>query len=246
MEAIASSAHTRTENSSVVWLVLASIALHVLVLALFNDSFSVTSRNEKKPVETISARLIFAPPPPPPVVEQVIEPEPKTEPIVTPLTEEQPETIQPTKEQERPEVKEPNVPEKETAEVQYPPITAQPKNTKPRLSSQQILNQHMSQITQNRIQQLAETASREYRQRRVSPQFPAANTDPFQTEEEKIMEDVTVKVNCSTTVNKSVAMVAKLFGGAVKCSDPPAHHSFIQRRLDKVNVLSEEKQRSSR
>lgn len=215
--------------------------MHLFVLFLFDHSFSISVDNKEQDTPQITARLVFAP--------ELIQEEPEK------LEQQQ---IEEVAEEPQLELTEPQNPEQiadiadivQESELSEPPIDVLPETQQqlppientdigqrradlPPISSKEMLRKHLSSINSQHTQQMAENAATEYRRKRISPSFPAANVDPFQTEEEKLLEDAVVEVDCSSTVNKSVMAVAGLLGGMMKCSKPPPFQSFIDKRLNK-------------
>lgn len=242
------------------WLIGASVLFHVLMLMVFNQGFSIQAEKKSEKVNKIRATLIFTPEmlaaelepelQQSPVEEEL--PVPKDAPINeaseflekelvenqlpekdTPVLIEKDdafyeETFQEEAIQEMAELD--NVDQKSPESPSAPFIENQ---SLPTVVSRDLAKQHLSRYSQQRNQQMAQDAARAYRQQRISPDFPAAQVDPFKTEEEKFQESVEVKADCSSTANKSVAMVASIFGGNIKCSKPPPFQDFIDKRLNK-------------
>jgi hypothetical protein len=246
----------RHSTQPIGWLIGASILFHVLMLLVFNQGFSIQAekRLEKEPekINKIRATLVFTPE----MLAAELEPESKPKIEQSPVQEEQitPKDI-PADEAPEVVVSEPlenefveNKPaETETLETDTPELTKQdpagsnpgpadenqPKYTAPTVVSRDLAKHHLNSYTQQRNQQMALEAARTYRQQRSTPDFPAANIDPYKTEEEKFQQSLQVKADCSSTTNKSVATLASLFGGNIQCSKPPPFQEFIDKRLNK-------------
>ena len=54
------------------------------------------------------------------------------------------------------------------------------------------------------------------------------------TEDEKYFESAKVRVDCSSTVNKSLAFLSGLTGGTLDCSKGQDLSPFIQNRIKKL------------
>lgn len=235
---------TRPSPQPIGWLIGASVLFHVLMLMVFNQGFTIQAEKKSEKINKITATLIFTPK----MLEAELEPEIEPEPEQSPVEEQQPVAKDILK-NEIPEYVEAKLPEKETQEIAEldnleqdiasptsDPVTDNQKPTAdiaPTVVSRDLARQHLNNYSQLRNQQMAQDAARAYRQQQVSPDFPAAKVDPFKTEEEKFQESIQVTADCSSTTNKSVAMVASLFGGNIKCSKPPSFQKFIDKRLNK-------------
>lgn len=237
------------------WLIGASVLFHVLMLMIFNHGFSIQAEKKTEKTNKIRATLVFTP--------EMLAAELKPELQQSPIEEELPTPKDiPKNEAPEPLEKnlvENQLPEKDTTELtkkddvfqeetiqevaeldnvdqKSPESPSAPfieNQSLPTVVSRDLAKQHLNRYSQQRNQQMAQDAARNYRQQQRSPDFPAANVDPFKTEEEKFQESVEVKADCSSTANKSVAMAAFLFGGNIKCSKPPPFQDFIDKRLNK-------------
>lgn len=228
--------HRAKIDVTVIGWIAGSIAVHILVLFIFNNSFSISLEHQEQEVTQITAKLVFEPPPQvvePDVIEPILEPDTPKD-VEQKVVEELPEVAQESDVPEQPATDEPLVEEI----VELPPLSdgVGRRSDLPPISSKDLLRKHMSSINNQQTQRLSENAASEYRRKRISPDFPAAKTDPLQTEEEKLMEEVVVEVDCSGTLNKSVKALAGLLGGMMKCSKPPPFQSFINKRLNKEST----------
>ena len=211
------------------WVVLLSVALHVLILAIVDKSVKIT-KPEPPPTQPINAKLIFVPTPaePEPVEETVTEPEPvepvKTEVVEQPVVEEvaaEPEnsaTEQPVQNVDNP-------PEQNASDAATSDL--------PRLSVQDMARQHLGAFQYQQQQRLAEQQAGDFRQQQISPTLPKRTIDPFITEEEKLIESTRVNVDCSSGVNKTIALLSGIAGGVFRCTKPPSLSPYIENRLNK-------------
>lgn len=235
-------------SQSLALLIGASVLFHLVLLFILNQGFTIEAEKKAKPTNKINARLVFSPPKVPiEVIEPVIQ---EIEKITAPASqvedlevlslkkveESKPEDLdivsaipeQPTQQQA-------DVVEKsDTPEVSHPNPSFQNTNT-PRVISRDLVKQHLRHYNAQKNQQMAQSAAQQHRQQTISPQFPAANVDPFKTEEEKFQESLQVKADCSSTANKTVSVLAGIFGGNIKCSKPPPFQQFIDKRLNKTD-----------
>jgi hypothetical protein len=101
----------------------------------------------------------------------------------------------------------------------------------------EAVKRQFSTKNQRQLQNLAAEASRQYQELKTSPILKGRKVDPFVTEEEKLLSNVQVKVDCSSTTNKVIAAVSGFAGGMLKCSRGPEISGFIQDRLDKTAHL---------
>jgi hypothetical protein len=256
MHAEVNTAVHRPTAQPIVWLIGLSVLFHVLVLLVFNQDFSIQAEKKPEKINKITATLMFS------AEMLAVEPELESEPaleIKQSPVEENLATVIDSSITQPPDLVETELAEKETQEVikQNSDIEQQPaldttqqdseislstpiiENYKPPIEStptvvsRDLAKQHLNHYSQQRNQRMAEDAAHAYRQQRRSPEFPAANVDPFKTEEEIFKEELKVKTDCSSTANKSVVMLASLFGGNINCSKPPPFQEFIDKRLNK-------------
>ncbi len=102
--------------------------------------------------------------------------------------------------------------------------TEQPTST---LSSRERLDRFFNAQRQQQIEETAQQAARTFREQKTSPVI----VDSRKSNPKPIQDGSAPKrVNCSSTVNKSVALLGSLFGGNMKCTEPPDFEGFIEAR----------------
>ncbi|GAA0853762.1 hypothetical protein [Aliiglaciecola litoralis] len=118
--------------------------------------------------------------------------------------------------------------------------SAEIKSGLPVLSSRELAQQHLQVFSEQANQRLAQNQSKQYQQAKVSPDLQLPTIDPFITEDEKIMQQNTVQVNCSSGLNKAIANISGALGGNVKCTQMPQLNQFIDYRLNKTALTGEQ------
>lgn len=244
MENIEQTPFQPTNKTNISGWIVGSILLHLLVIWLFDQQVNIPSSDSEPAEQTIKATLVFAPP----VIEIVTEvtQEPEIVEVETP----EPVEIQEPTEQAIHDVitEEPQVTQEVTDIVTQEQLSdvlpeaqsdaSSPRNHLPPISSKDMLKRHMQSLSSVKDQEMAADASREFQYNRVSPKFPAANIDPFETPEEKLMRESVVNVDCSSTTNKVVVALAGIVAGNMKCTKPPPFQQFIDKRLNKESETS--------
>lgn len=209
---------TQPEQSFLLRVLVLSAILHVMIGYLLFQSHSAPKNIEQSRVQTkpIQARLVFTP------IEQ-----PKPEPFQEVETE--------TK----------IAAEKEQLPVQLTPVesTNTPTFVLPQISSpslptkgiatRDLAKHHLKDFTRNANNALAEREAARYRQQQNSPEIIAPESDPFLTEDEKFIKHQAVRVDCSSGLNKSLAVVSKFTGGNLDCSKSQSLTPFINKHLKK-------------
>lgn len=223
-----------------------SIGAHVLVLGVMSHGliFPSAPNTPEESATSIQAKLIFIPPP----VETEVVAEEATETAVEaeqsePLIEEPAIADIPPPQESDPILEQ--APPSEPVEVAEAPIVETPQTSQQvltgtstekdyRLSSRELAQQHLGNYQQKLTDELAVQSAREFRTQQTSPNLNLPAPLPFKSEEEKFRENVTVKVDCSSTVNKSMATLSKFVGGVLDCSKGPSLAPFIQNRVNKL------------
>lgn len=243
MENIAPSRPSSSDKHKLTWWVIGSIILHGLILWLFDQKVQLPTEQYKENEKSITATLVFAPPPKKEERTELPQEEVMTELAI-------PDDVLPEQNVVEADLRMQSDPAMQLESTPEPSPQSEPQASEqltdaqlndpsthsrlPPISSKDILRKHMNALTTEQNQGLAENAARDYRHNRVSPKFPAAKVNPFQTAEEKLLENARVEVDCSNTLNKTVMAVAGLFGGMMKCTKPPPFQGFIDKRLKKL------------
>ncbi|QJR80581.1 cell envelope integrity protein TolA [Alteromonas pelagimontana] len=200
-------AKTHGRNNSGRWLWIISLLLHTgVVLIVIFSSFSRSPKTLYSP--PIKAKLIIAAPP-----------------IAPSLSEEKSVLQERSPEEKKEEANPPTA----SAPAQPANITPAPATTsevsdsfapehpvKPKLTTRQTLNNYFSQRQSAQIDALAEEATKNYHQQQKSPVI----TDSRKGSEKGKASDAPapVNVNCSSTINKTVALFSQWTGGRLKCT----------------------------
>ena len=160
------------------------------------------------------------------------------------FTEPDPIAVQPDIQQQSQETPQtPDHPAEITAQEQVAPdvpitetqiITGTSTEKRYPVSSRDIARQHLTNIQQQLQSDLVQQSTREYRRQLTSPTIKKPTEQPFMTEEEKLIESVKVNVDCSSTVNKSLAFMSGMTGGTINCSKGPSLAPYIQKRINKL------------
>jgi len=219
-----------------------SAVLHLVVgYLLFQSHFSSKKiESQLVQIKPIQARLVFAPiqqaqqepiqdieietielPEPVPIVE--VEVEEKS----TPEVEDKKQTIA---EFVKPEV--------DTRRADLPQISS-PSISEKGIATRDLAKHHLKDFTRNANNALAQREAERFRQQQDSPSIIAPESDPFMTEDEKFIKEQTVRVDCSSGLNKSLAVVSKFTGGNLDCSKSQSITPFIDKHLKKGVVTAE-------
>lgn len=96
-----------------------------------------------------------------------------------------------------------------------------------------LARRHLKSLQQQQQNKVAAQASKDYRLQKNSPEINTQIQDPFMSEDEKIMDSLKVRADCSSTSKQTAAVLLSFLGGQIDCSTPPAINSFIQDRINK-------------
>lgn len=220
--------------------ILASLALHSLLFYLiaqrevFGPSVSVNKSTANVVIEPIKARLLFAPI----ATDEVIEEEPQAK-VVSPAEQQDEVPLEITA--DVPAKQKTTQPLPTSALTSDPVAGATSDNTKQpathSLSAGELAKRQLRGYQQRQLDSLSKQAATSYQQHKNSPVLKGKKIDPFVTEDEKLRASNRITVNCSSSINKTAAVMLSLFGGTLKCSQPPAVKVFIQNRLNKTQHL---------
>lgn len=203
-------------------LLVLSIGLHIAVVIALSRTATPTPIQTKK-TQPIYAQLIIPPP---------VKTAPPREEVKPDETPQAPPTVaqEPT---QKPDVADAVQPAIDTTP---PALTGkeltQDKTdtaTRPKIDiSRTQLDRFFSSQRADQQQILAEEAAKAYQRQQVSPDLSAG----YVSQEER-NKPKPVKVNCSTNVNKSMAIVSGLLGGNLTCTDRSQFNQFIEDRKNK-------------
>ncbi|MFA3791768.1 hypothetical protein AB6T38_11670 [Aliiglaciecola sp. SL4] len=251
-----------TKKHSLQKVLLISVLAHVLIgwWILSQQRIKVPAKVEQE-TSAINAKLIFFTPPK--VQENTVEtdaaeqlPEPPAEqieqsnPVVEELhvdevvVDEAPETIpaeQEVQTKDVPDIVEPVTPELPTIEndtrredlpsIDYP---GKSDEETPVATSRNLAQKHLLDHSAQANQRMAEQEAQRYRQQRESPDLNLPKFDPYKTEDEKLMEENTIRVDCSSAVNKTLLTVLQYTtGSTMDCSKSQDFEPYIDKHVKK-------------
>lgn len=219
-----------------------SAVLHLVVgYLLFQSHFSSKKiESQLVQIKPIQARLVFAPiqqAQQEPIQDIEIETIELPEPI--PLTEiDVEERSTPEVENKKQTIAEFVKPEVDTRRADLPQISS-PSISEKGIATRDLAKHHLKDFTRNANNALAQREAERFRQQQDSPSIIAPESDPFITEDEKFIKEQTVRVDCSSGLNKSLAVVSKFTGGNLDCSKSQSITPFIDKHLKKGVVTTE-------
>ncbi|MBU2878570.1 MULTISPECIES: hypothetical protein [Alteromonadaceae] len=100
-------------------------------------------------------------------------------------------------------------------------------------TSRNLAQKHLLDHSAQANQRMAEQEAQRYRQQRESPDLNLPKFDPFKTDDEKLRESNSVRVDCSSTVNKTIAVLSTFTGGSLDCSKPTDLAPFLDKHVKK-------------
>lgn len=99
--------------------------------------------------------------------------------------------------------------------------------------SRDLARQHLQNYHSQAVEQLSSQQAKRYQQTKTSPDLQLPEFDPFTTEDEKYRKELSVRVDCSSTLNKSLSVLSGITGGGLKCSDGADLTPFLKKHLNK-------------
>ena len=251
-------------NTRPLWgFVAVSVLVHGAIIGLLSKSIQIGKPEDKtlpdnKPLQ---AKLIFIPTPIEQAVESAPEENIETAEVtnteqvpIVETAENEPEVSEKLAVADQPIVEETmpaqqEIPQEPVADVPVETISEAPAiepSLEPQIltgtgkkrgypvNSRDIARQHLGNFQQQLQDQLAADSARAFRQQQTSPAITKPSPKPFMTEDEKYFESAKVRVDCSSTVNKSLAFLSGLTGGTLDCSKGQDLSPFIQNRINKL------------
>jgi hypothetical protein len=239
---------------------LISVFIHLIVMYVVAQSvmFPSVPDSPAKKLDVIQATLIFDLPPlapeipvevmkeeaPTPVEEEIPVDETPEESQIKPILEPEvqatpipPQPQAPTP-KSKDEVKE--KPEKNDEVSEITPseqlITPTP-SSEIRSRATNMARRHLNSFQQQQQNRIAEQASRYYQQHKNSPVINNEVKNPFMSEDEKFRDTLKVRADCSSTSQKTAAVLLGFLGGQVDCSKPPPIDGFIKNRINKESLI---------
>lgn len=231
------------KNRLIIVTIIVSVSFHLVVLYLMQQSSSskpLKEVNKTPKVKPLQAKLIFE-----------LPPQPMTSPIPEPKQE--PKPIDPP----AVKVKQATTPvATKITTVEAPPIIIKPKikvQNKPKMTESVIqkiktpakinsqftgtAGKHIQQYNLEQDAKMAVEASQYYQQQKNSPLMHAPKRNKFMTEDEKLVDNMKIRANCDGTTRKVAATLIGFMGGMVDCTSKPNINGFINKRINKQNLL---------
>lgn len=214
-----------------VWLIVGSVLIHIAVLAALSFPPPASPPVNSRPVQAV----LYTPVVPAPTQPTATE---LPEPVVTDIPPEVPGIIesQPENQLSQPQAAPPlplaeEIPDTGT-EASAPTsgeILTQAEDS-PAPPSRRLSNAVSRGIAGLQSQKQHELAEQVTRQRRLEQKSPDLRIGEYQPAEQTVGE---YAVNCEKAMNSTVATVARLFGGNVKCNSRNEFQQFIDKRQHK-------------
>ena len=92
---------------------------------------------------------------------------------------------------------------------------------------------YLSSQHEQAIEEESRRAAKEFREKKNSPDIVDTRKGK---EDRSYHERPKKRINCSSTVNKSFAIVATWTGGTLECTNTGEHDKFIEARINKEKV----------
>lgn len=212
-----------------VWLIVGSVLVHIAVLATLSFPPPATPPVKSSPVQAV----LYTPVIPAPIQTAAEE---LPEPAVTEAPPEESKIVesQPVNEPSQTETATP--PAEEISDVSteastpYSGEILTQAEDSPAPPSRRLSNAVSRGIAGLQSQKQHELAEQVTRQRRLEQKSPDLRIGEYQPAEQTVGE---YAVNCEKGVNSTVATVARLFGGNVKCNQRNEFQQFIDKRQHK-------------
>lgn len=109
-----------------------------------------------------------------------------------------------------------------------------------------MARRHLNSFQQQQQNKVAEQASRYYQKQKNSPEINTVLQNPFMSEDEKIMDSLKVRADCSSASKQTTAVLLGFLGAQIDCSKPPPISNFIQDRINKKSHLPDQRQQISK
>lgn len=103
----------------------------------------------------------------------------------------------------------------------------------PILSSREMARKHLQSSQRQANQQFLEQQASEYRRQQTSPDLNLPEFDAFTNEDEKYRKKLTTRVDCSTGINKTLAVISGITGGQLTCSKQADLTPYIDKHVKK-------------
>ncbi|MBC3767733.1 hypothetical protein [Neptunicella marina] len=216
-------------------LLVISVLAHGLVLYLWQWPISAYKEKQIRPaLKTIKAKLVFAKPETSTIVVEKTESETEPQILAAPTineTEKPPVAIKQQKE---------NQPQPDTTEIEQiqkdTPLSKSPTNKKRESQTTlKMTRQYMRNLNAEHQLKMANEQAQNFRFRQISPLIKPSQI-PQLSEQEKLVEDLTVKANCDGVARKVTAVMTGLLGGMIKCSAPPDAGQYIKQRQQRMGI----------
>ena len=214
-----------------VWVIVGSVLVHIAVLATL--SFPPPASQPAKTSRPVQA-VLYTPVIPIPAPNQSAPTE-LPEPAVAEIPVEEPEVVEsqpahePPPSEAAPQADEIPATATETSVPSSGEILTQAKDS-PAPPSRTLSDAISRGIAGQQLQKQHELAEQVTRQRRLEQKSPDLHIGEYEPVEQTVGE---YAVNCEKGVNSTVATVARLFGGNVKCNSRNEFQQFIDKRQHK-------------
>ncbi|WP_461853208.1 hypothetical protein [Alteromonas sp. HB246098] len=131
-------------------------------------------------------------------------------------------------------------------EEQLAPVESKPDKTPPSSSLSNDVNRragslnlsvkdgaarYFEEYNNNKLAEDAKQAAREFQEQKNSPILSGPSTQQIQAKENRRPSK---RVNCSSTTNKTLAILSGIAGGSLKCTKMDDHKRFIDARVKKL------------
>lgn len=110
--------------------------------------------------------------------------------------------------------------------------------------SRDLARKHLQNYQSQAINRLSSQQAKRHQQAKNSPDLQIPQFDPFTTEDEKFHAALDVRVDCSSTLNKTLSVLSGITGGALKCSKGADLTPFIKKHLDKDLAVADRKKQN--
>ncbi|WP_339723518.1 hypothetical protein [uncultured Paraglaciecola sp.] len=198
------------------------------------ESVEVIEDETPQPVEP-QKKVPVAEPPEESLIEPVVEPEIQLPPLSLPKPK--PEETLPQETELNDKVTDIIISDKETLPLDNAEMSS---------SASSMVRRHLNSFQQLQQNRVAEQASRNYQNRKNSPDINSEVQNPFMTEDEKLRDSLKVRADCSSASKQTTAVVLGFLGAQIDCSKPPPITGFIQDRINKTSHLPSQHQQKNK
>lgn len=225
--------------------VMISLVAHgILGWLLFHYSIAPKVSKPEQSIEAIQAQLVFVQPEKQKKksdsedLQTTEASQPEDLPIETEATEpeivSEPSAAEPKDDRDAlPAIDLPNLPDDNELNLSETNRDGNTQLSSPILSSREMARKHLQSSQQQANQQFLEQQASEYRRQQTSPDLNLPEFDAFTSEDEKYRKKLTTRVDCSTGINKTFAVLSGITGGQLTCSKPADLSPYIDKHVKK-------------